>query len=133
MTMDGKTKRKINRSTNNSYIATSTSDKRSLLHYCVGPKLICESVDGEEIMRYKIPGIRTPGGIALDKVGSIYVVGVISKNVCVVSKDGKSCRVIMSDIEGIDKPYAIGFDQSGTKFFITGDGNGTAAVYTLRN
>lgn len=132
MTMDGKTKRTIKRSDGNSYIASSTSDKGSVLYYCEGQEVICQSVDGEELMRYKIPGITKPRGIALDKVGNIYVCGVTSRNVCVVSKDSKSCRVLMSRIDGICKPCAIGFDQSGTKFFITGYDNGTAAVYTLR-
>lgn len=131
MTMDGKTKRTIKRSDFSSYIATSTSDKGSVLYYCEGQEVICQSVDGEELMRYKIPSITAPRGIALDKVGNIYVCGVDSKNVCVVSKDDKSCRVLMSDIEDMDEPYAIGFDLSGTKFFITGYDNGTAAVYTL--
>ena len=51
--------------------------------------------------------LRAPIGIALDKNRNVYVAGRETNNVVVLSPDGENCREIVSNSEGLNKPYSL--------------------------
>jgi DNA-binding beta-propeller fold protein YncE len=46
-------------------------------------------------------------GIALDKNNNIYVAGMGSNNVVVLSADGKNCKQILTKSDGLSKPWSL--------------------------
>ncbi|XP_071144089.1 uncharacterized protein [Mytilus edulis] len=70
----------------------------------------CYKLTGEMIWTFKHQDIGAPIGIALDKNGFIYVAGRVSNNIVVVSTDGKSCRTILNQDNGIKNPTSIAID-----------------------
>jgi hypothetical protein len=46
-------------------------------------------------------------GIALDKNRNVYVAGNETNNVVVLSPDGKNCKEILIQSDGLNKPYSL--------------------------
>jgi DNA-binding beta-propeller fold protein YncE len=51
--------------------------------------------------------LRKPVSIALDKNRNVYVAGKGTNNVVVVSSGGKNCREILTQRDGLNKPYSL--------------------------
>jgi DNA-binding beta-propeller fold protein YncE len=49
----------------------------------------------------------TTKGIALDKNSNVFVAGMETNNVVVLSSDGKNCRQILSKSDGLHEPYSL--------------------------
>jgi outer membrane protein assembly factor BamB len=67
--------------------------------------ICCFTLTGQKIWEFKDESVlRTPNGIALDKNRNVYVAGVETNNVVVLSPDGKNCRQIITKSDGLNEP-----------------------------
>ncbi|XP_071136151.1 chromosome partition protein Smc-like [Mytilus edulis] len=60
----------------------------------------------------------SPFGISVDKNGNVFVVGLGSRNVVVISPDGQSFRQLLSRKDGLDNPQALHYDQSTNNLLV---------------
>ncbi|CAG2236804.1 unnamed protein product [Mytilus edulis] len=74
-------------------------------------KVCCYKSTGEPLWTFMHDDIVSPRGITLDKNGFVYVVSMSNNRVVVVSPDGKTCKTILSEADGIISPYAIDIDR----------------------
>ncbi|XP_063405895.1 uncharacterized protein LOC134689856 [Mytilus trossulus] len=80
----------------------------------------CYKLSGEMLWTFNHQDIDTPCGTALDKNGLMYVACLKSDNIVVVSRDGKSCRTILNQDNGIKNPWSIAIDvKSGIVLVIS--------------
>ena len=56
--------------------------------------------------------LRCPLGISVDNDENVYVVGLYSRNVVVISPDGQRHRQLLSDKDGLVNPRLLDFDKS---------------------
>lgn len=131
MTLDGQNDRELCKCSQNSGIAVRTSGGESRFYHCEDKAVVCRTLDGTEVFRHDLPDIVSSQGVALDAAENVYVCGMDSNEIYVISKDGSSSQVFMSGAEGCSEPYAIGFNKTGTKFFVSWLGNKSVAVYNL--
>ncbi|VDI43573.1 Hypothetical predicted protein [Mytilus galloprovincialis] len=66
---------------------------------------------GEALWTFMHDDIFIIQGITLDKNGFVYVVSMSTNRVVVVSPDGKTCKTILSEADGIKCPLAIDIDR----------------------
>lgn len=71
-----------------------------------------------------------PQGITVDNNRNVFVVGVNTCNVVVISPDGKQCRHILTKEDGLDRPAAIFFDNMRKQLLVT-NGIEFANVYNI--
>ncbi|CAG2193235.1 unnamed protein product [Mytilus edulis] len=67
-------------------------------------KVCCYKSTGEALWTFQHNDIVCPRGITLDKNGFVYVVSGYNNRVVVVSPDGKTCKTILSEADGIKYP-----------------------------
>jgi len=72
----------------------------------------CHKINGDKLWEFKDAFIiREPFGVAVDRDLNVYVASRGNNSVVVISPDGKRCRTVLGESDGIDKPYAIYFDK----------------------
>jgi sugar lactone lactonase YvrE len=69
-------------------------------------------------------------GIALDKNRNVYVAGKGTNNVVVLSPDGKNCRQILTQSDGLNKPYSLRTNIDRNELLVCNK-NGSAFVFSL--
>ncbi|CAC5379973.1 unnamed protein product [Mytilus coruscus] len=74
--------------------------------------------------------LRDPLGISADNYGNVFVVGYSSKNVVVISPNGKRYRQLLSHADGLIMPTVLQYDQS-TNTLIVATSIGDAFVYQV--
>ncbi|VDI38582.1 Hypothetical predicted protein [Mytilus galloprovincialis] len=74
-------------------------------------KVCCYKSSGEALWTFQHDDIVDPLGITLDRNGFVYVVSQNKDRVVVVSPDGKTCKTILSEADGIKYPHAIDIDR----------------------
>ncbi|XP_063412546.1 uncharacterized protein LOC134695257 [Mytilus trossulus] len=74
-------------------------------------KVCCYKSTGEPLWTFMHDDIVYPQGITLDKNGFVYVVSQYNNRVVVVSPDGKTCKTILSEADGMNDPRAIDIDR----------------------
>ncbi|XP_052106751.1 uncharacterized protein LOC127739181 [Mytilus californianus] len=70
-------------------------------------KVCCYKETGEPLWTFQHHDIDSPEGIALDKYGFVYITSRGNNNFVVVSPDGKTCKKILSEADGINYPVNI--------------------------
>ncbi|CAG2251472.1 unnamed protein product [Mytilus edulis] len=70
-------------------------------------KVCCYKSTGELLWTFQHQDIDRPQGIALDKNGFVYIASKENNRIVVVSPDGKTCKTILSDVDGINYPVYI--------------------------
>ncbi|CAG2230097.1 unnamed protein product [Mytilus edulis] len=74
-------------------------------------KVCCYKVTGEPLWTFQHQDIASPRGLTLDKNGFVYIASYGNNSILVVSPDGKICKTILSDADGIKEPYAIDINR----------------------
>ncbi|VDI16904.1 Hypothetical predicted protein [Mytilus galloprovincialis] len=67
-------------------------------------KVCCYKSTGEPLWTFQHHDIDGPEGIALDKNGFVYIASRKNNRIVVVSPDGKTCKTILSEADGINYP-----------------------------
>ncbi|XP_052097532.1 uncharacterized protein LOC127732530 isoform X6 [Mytilus californianus] len=74
-------------------------------------KVCCLKSTGEPLWTFQHQDIDIPVGITLDMNGFVYIVSSRNNSVVVVSPDGKTCKTILSEADGIECPYQIDINK----------------------
>jgi len=61
---------------------------------------------------------------------NVYVASLGNNSVVVISSDGKRCRTVFGESDGIDQPMAICFDKVKSNLVVC-NLNGTAFLYKV--
>ncbi|CAG2214486.1 unnamed protein product [Mytilus edulis] len=70
-------------------------------------KVCCFKSTGEPLWTFTHKDIDSPVGMSLDMNGFVYIVSRGNNGVLVVSPDGKTCKTILSEADGINRSWAI--------------------------
>jgi DNA-binding beta-propeller fold protein YncE len=91
----------------------------------------CHKINGDKLWEFQdVAIIRNPLGIAVDRDLNVYVASRDTNGVVVISPDGKRCRTVLGVSDGINKPYAIYFDELKNNLVIC-NLCGTAFLYNV--
>ncbi|XP_071161566.1 E3 ubiquitin-protein ligase TRIM71-like [Mytilus edulis] len=71
----------------------------------------CYKSTGEPLWTFQHHDIDGPEGIALDKHGFVYIASWGNNSIVVVSPDGKTCKTILSEADGINYPVHIDINR----------------------
>jgi DNA-binding beta-propeller fold protein YncE len=72
----------------------------------------CHQINGDKLWKFQdVAIIRKPRGVAVDRDLNVYVASLDNNSVVVISSDGKRCRTVLGESDGIDRPTAIYFDK----------------------
>ena len=69
-------------------------------------------------------------GVALDKNKNVYVAGMETNNVVVLSPDGKNCRQILTKIDGLDESSSLRINTDRSELLVCNK-NGPAFLLSL--
>jgi hypothetical protein len=72
-----------------------------------------------------------PFGITTDNNNYIYVVGQRSNSVVVISPNGQSHKVLLSERDGLNFPWTIHCDRASNQLLLANKGDYTALVYDI--
>jgi DNA-binding beta-propeller fold protein YncE len=72
----------------------------------------CHKINGDKLWEFQdVAIIRSPRGVVVDRDLNVYVASESNDSVVVISPDGKRCRTVLGESDGIDNPFAIWFDK----------------------
>ncbi|XP_071138234.1 tripartite motif-containing protein 2-like [Mytilus edulis] len=100
-------------------------------------KVCCFNSTGEPLWIFQHQDINRPVGIALDKNGCVYIASIGNSSIVEVSSDGKTCKTILSEADGIEIPYSIDINKEAGIMIVSSDisadrkNHKTAFVYKL--
>ncbi|XP_063426403.1 uncharacterized protein LOC134710127 [Mytilus trossulus] len=96
-------------------------------------KVYCYKITGEPLWTFQHQYIAKPAGITLDMNGFVYIVSNENESIVVVSPDGKTCKKILSEADGIDDPWAIDINRETGMMIvsseISNDSGASGATY----
>ena len=69
-------------------------------------------------------------GVAVDRDLNAYVASESNNSVVVISPDGKNCRTVLGESDGVYKPLAIYFGKVKNNLVVC-NYNGTASLYKV--
>ncbi|XP_071161784.1 tripartite motif-containing protein 2-like [Mytilus edulis] len=71
----------------------------------------CYESTGKHVWTFKHQHIVKPGGLSLDNNGFVYLASQKKDSIVIVSPDGKTCKTILSEANGIKSPWAIDINR----------------------
>ncbi|CAG2214502.1 unnamed protein product [Mytilus edulis] len=84
-------------------------------------KVCCFNSTGEPLWIFQHQDINRPVGIALDKNGCVYIASIGNSSIAEVSSDGKTCKTILSEADGIEIPYSIDINKEAGIMIVSSD------------
>jgi hypothetical protein len=94
-------------------------------------RIDCYTLTGQHIWTFEDENVlQKPYGIALDKNRNVYVSGKGTNNVVVVSPDGKNCRQILTQSDGLNKPCPLRINIDRSELLVCNE-RGPAFVFSL--
>ena len=94
--------------------------------------ICCFTLTGEKRWEFRDQNVlRKPKGIALDKNRNVYVAGMESDNVVVLSPDGKYRRQVLSKFDGLNEPYSLRINIDRNELLVC-NANGPAFLFSLQ-
>ncbi|XP_063426844.1 uncharacterized protein LOC134710420 [Mytilus trossulus] len=73
--------------------------------------ICCYKSTGEPLWTFQRQDIDVPGRLTLDKNGYVYIASCRNNSIVVLSPDGKTCKTILSEADGIKSPWAIDINK----------------------
>jgi hypothetical protein len=94
-------------------------------------RVSCHKINGDKLWEYQdVAIIRNPCGVAVDGDLNVYVTSKGNNSVVVISPDGKRCRTVLGESDGIYRPFAICFDKVKHNLVVC-NYNETAFLYKI--
>ncbi|XP_021359302.1 uncharacterized protein LOC110454221 [Mizuhopecten yessoensis] len=127
MSSDGKVKKSIQMKKSGYWTPIAVSTYTLKCYYLDGDDIVCRRRDNDvEDYRYSDPGLRDPIGIGLDRDNNVYVCGLDSGNVYIVSPDGSRGKALVPSLSSITNPYGIIVHPTKQEFIVTSYGDTTS-------
>lgn len=96
--------------------------------------VVCCDMQGTTQWTFKNEKVlKNPSGISADSDGNVYVVGNRTKNVVVISSDGRTHRELLSINDGLKSPYSINFGRSTNHLLVANNVDKAYLYYVSRN
>ncbi|VDI18245.1 Hypothetical predicted protein [Mytilus galloprovincialis] len=102
-------------------------------------QVCCFKSTGESLWTFQHDDIIHPRGITLDKNGLVYIASSGNNRIVVVSPDGKTCKTILSEADGIKNPLAIDINRETGMLIVSSERDegensyDSAIVYKILN
>ena len=94
-------------------------------------RVSCHKINGDKLWEFQdVAIIINPHGVAVDRDLNVYVASLGNNSVVVISPDGKRCRTVFGESDGIEQPMAICFDKVKNNVVVC-NLNGTAFLYKV--
>ena len=91
----------------------------------------CHKINGDKLWEFQdVAIIRGPHAVAVDRDFNVYVASLENNSVVMISPDGKRCRTVLGESDGIIQPTAICFDKVKNNFVVCNH-NGTGFLYKV--
>ncbi|OWF41136.1 E3 ubiquitin/ISG15 ligase TRIM25-like [Mizuhopecten yessoensis] len=120
LSMDGEVNRSIRKSGGDPCLTTSSSKAR--VYHRDNNDIVCRRLDNDaEVYRYSDPGLKSPVGIGLDRDENVYVCGMDSRNVYLVSPDGSRGKALLTKLTCIKYPFGIIVHPTKQEFVVTSE------------
>ncbi|VDI78330.1 Hypothetical predicted protein [Mytilus galloprovincialis] len=97
-----------------------------------GNEISCYKRTGNLLWTFIHDDLSFPRGLALDKDGFIYIACKEENCIVVVSPDGKTCKTILSEADGILDPYAIDINRETGMMLVSSENNLCETVYVYK-
>lgn len=79
----------------------------------------CYDLKGNKLWTFKKDdNLKHPLGISVDNNGNVFVVGLRSENVVVISADGTRNREVLSSKDGCYQPWSLHYNRSSRHFLV---------------
>ncbi|XP_060081558.1 uncharacterized protein LOC132560871 [Ylistrum balloti] len=104
LTKDGAQVASVGKCGKNTFVAVSP---QGLFYHRDNDVIVCRSGDGKESFKHMCKGIVDPRGIAIDVHCNVYICGMSSGGVHLMSSDGSKEIVLLSAMCNFAKPYAV--------------------------
>ncbi|XP_063425453.1 uncharacterized protein LOC134709211 [Mytilus trossulus] len=90
-------------------------------------KVCCYKSTGQLLWRFQHQDIARPRGLALDKHGFVYIASRKNNSIVVVTPDGKTCKTILSEADGINFPVYIDIHRETGMMIVSSELKKTSA------
>lgn len=138
LNLDGKIKRRLGVHQDGScmfimprYIAVNRSCNKIFVSDCNTDTVTCMSVDGRVIYTYKEFNLGEPRGLICDSEDNIYVCGLFSRCVQVLTADGKRHCTLLTESGVINTPFSIAYRDSDNTLLVGCWNNGDLLSFQL--
>ncbi|XP_063448374.1 uncharacterized protein LOC134727909 [Mytilus trossulus] len=93
-----------------------------LYYLNIDDSVVCCDLQGKLKWKSELkPFLQGARGIAVDNHGRVYVSGLHSHNVVVISPDGNKHRLLLAGKDGLQWPQALFFDRTNNKLLIANE------------
>ncbi|XP_052088497.1 uncharacterized protein LOC127725510 isoform X2 [Mytilus californianus] len=93
--------------------------------------VICYDINGSALWKFKDETVlRNPSGISVDKNYNVFVAGLNSNNVVIISHNGNQFKQIPLDGDGISNPRAISLDKENKLMLVCSE-RSRGAIYKI--
>lgn len=100
---------------------------------CINPRSIyCCSLDGKLMWRFKMDEFKYLRHVTTDNEGNVYVTGRMNNTLLVISDDGKHHRELLTESDGLNRPYGIYYDKKENIVLVCNDSNGKAFLFDVK-
>ena len=93
--------------------------------------LSCYRMNGDLLWSSHQGNIHDIRGLSIDRLGFAYAACSTSDQVIVISQDRKQSRVILSQDDGMEKPFAVHIDRNTSSLLVCNRTNGTALLFQI--
>ncbi|CAC5374118.1 unnamed protein product [Mytilus coruscus] len=97
-----------------------------------GNEVSCYKSTGNLLWTFIHDDLYFPRGLALDKNGFVYIACKEENCIVVVSPDGKTCKTILSEDDGIVDPYAIDINRETGTMIVSSDDSLCETIYVYK-
>ncbi|CAG2194883.1 unnamed protein product [Mytilus edulis] len=92
----------------------------------------CYNLRGEIQWKFKNNSVLNhPYGIDVDSDGNVYVVGLSSNNVVLISPDGQRHREVLTRSDGLFNPLSLYFSQANNQLLVANVNNNKAHLFNI--
>ncbi|XP_063397746.1 uncharacterized protein LOC134682072 [Mytilus trossulus] len=89
------------------------------LYYIIGESVTCCDLRGKFKWNLELSAfLQGARGITVDNYGRVYVSGFVSHNVVVISPDGNTHKLLLSEEDSLQGPQCLFFDKNNNKLLI---------------
>lgn len=102
--------------------------------YCtdwLSNKVLCMEDNGNKLWEIDKNKLETPLGIALDNNQFIYVACTNNNSIIIISPDGVTSRILLSEADGIKKPTGVSVDRETQTLLVSNRNDGCAFVFQI--
>ncbi|CAG2188689.1 unnamed protein product [Mytilus edulis] len=93
--------------------------------------IYCCSLDGKVMWKFKKDEFQDLTRVTTDNEGNVYVTDERTHTVIVVSDDGKHHRELLTESDGLNRPWGIYFDKKENVLLVCNERDGNAFLFDV--